>query len=147
MAPPPEQRKEISEQLNSPGLSCFWLGAADGGGRLMLVGELDLVTADRAREAIRRVQDKTAALICDLGDVWFVDLSGLRVLLEAAARARRTGARLTIANCPPIVPRMLVLLQLVDALDIQAAPRPVAPPAPRARSGRLRNRPAPRGLD
>ena len=113
----------------------------------MLVGELDLVTADSAREAIRRAQDETSALICDLGDVWFVDFSGLRVLLEAADHARQTGARLTIANCPPLVPRMLGLLELQDALDIRSAPRPAAPRAPRARWGSLRNRPAPRGID
>ena len=120
MAPPPEQRLETRERLISKALSCFWLGGAAGSGRFMLVGELDLVTADQAREALRHAQAETRALTCDLGDVWFVDFSGLRVLLEAAARARRTGARLTVANCPPIVPRMLALLRLEDALEIQA---------------------------
>ena len=86
------------------------------------VGDLDLVTAVRAPEAIGHAQDRTNALICDLGDVWLVDLAGLRVLLNAAARARRTGAPLTITNCPPIVPRMLALLKLQPALDIQAQP-------------------------
>ena len=142
MAPPPEQRV-----VTCRGLSCFWLGAPADGGRLMLVGELDLVTADHAREAIGQAQDQTRALICDLGDVWFVDFSGLRVLLEAAERARETGARLTIASCPPLVPRMLRLLDLQDALEIQAAAPTVAPPTPDARRGRLSNRPAPRAFD
>ena len=142
MAPPPEQSEVTSE-----GLSCFWLGAPGDGGRLVLVGELDVVTADRAREAIRQAQDQTRALICDLGDVWFVDFSGLRVLLEAAERARETGARLTIASCPPLVPRMLRLLDLQDALEIHAAAPPTAPPTPHARRSRLSNRPAPRALE
>ena len=143
MAPPPPEQREVTRNA----LSCFWLGAPADGGRLMLVGELDLVTADRAREAIRQAQDETSALVCDLGDVWFVDFAGLRVLLEAADRARRTGARLTIAGCPPFVPRMLRLLNLQDALEIQAAAPPAAPPTPDAHPDRLSKRPAPRALD
>ena len=52
-----------------------------------------------------------------------LDLTGLLTLLDAAASAKRNGGRLTIANCPPIVPRMLALLRLEDALEIEAAPR------------------------
>jgi anti-anti-sigma regulatory factor len=55
--------------------------------------------------------------------VWFVDLAGVRVLLDAAARARETGARLTITNCPPIVSRMLALLRLEHAVDIKTTAR------------------------
>jgi anti-anti-sigma factor len=102
--------------------SCFRLSDAEGSVRLMMIGELDLVTADRAHAAIRRAQDETSALTCDLGDVWFVDLAGLRVLLDAAAHAMLTGRPLTLANCPPIVPRMLRLLRLGNVLEIQAAP-------------------------
>ena len=102
-------------------LSCIRLDAPGGGDRLMVVGELDLVTAGRARTLIRRAQDETTSLTCDLGDVWFVDVSGLRVLIDAAAHARRSGRRFVIANCPPIVPRMLNLLRLDGALDAQAA--------------------------
>jgi anti-anti-sigma factor len=147
MSPPPEQRVERPEQLSSQALSCFWLDDAAGRDRFMLVGELDLVTADHARDAIRRAQDRTTELICDLGDVWFVDFSGLCVLLEAVARARDTGARMTIANCPPLVPRMLRLLELQDALDVEAAPRLAAAEAPDKHRGRLSNRPALRALD
>jgi anti-anti-sigma factor len=89
----------------------------------MLVGELDLVTAHRARAAIRRAQADTRELVCDLGDVWFVDLAGLRVLLDAAAHAKLTGGHLAVTDCPPIVPRMLQLLRLEDWLDIRSAPR------------------------
>lgn len=104
----------------------------------MLVGELNLVTADLAREAIGNAQDETPGLRCDLGDVWFVDFTRLVVLLDAAARASQAGARVTIINCPPIVPRMLALLNLRDALDIHAAST-LAPQVPtRARVRRIR---------
>ena len=69
---------------------------------------------------IRRAQDEVRLLICDLGAVWFVDITGLRVLLDAAAHADRGDGRLIIANAPPIVPRMLRLLHLEDALEVPA---------------------------
>ena len=109
--------------------SCLRLPAAGGGVCLMFVGELDLVTFERARVAIRRAQAETSVLTCDLGDVWFVDLSGLRVLIDAAAHAKLVGGTLTLANCPPIVPRMLRLLKLDGTLEIQAGP-PVAASVP-----------------
>ena len=145
--PPPRARHLAPPQHPSDALTCFWLGTPAERGRLMLVGELDLATADRAREAIGDAQDQTTALSCDLGDVWFVDLSGLRVLLDAAARARETGALLTITNCPPLVPRMLALLSLEDALDIQDAPRLTPRTALRARSASPRQRTSAGGLD
>jgi anti-anti-sigma factor len=88
----------------------------------MFVGELDLATAGGARAALGRAQAETPSLTCDLGDVWFVDLSGLRVLLDAAAHAERIRGRLTITHCPPIVPRMLRLLRLEHALTIEGIP-------------------------
>ena len=147
MALPPEQDLGIPKPQINTRLSCFWLRSAAGGRRFMLVGELDLVTADHAREALRHAQDETAALTCDLGDVWFVDFSGLRVLLEVATRAQEAGARLTLADCPPIVPRMLAILRLEDALDIQGTLRAAVPPPPRTRTRRLRIRLAHGGLD
>jgi anti-anti-sigma factor len=127
MPPASPNVEESYEPLSGPVFSCFRVPAAAGSARLTMVGELDLVTAESARGEIRRAQDETSALTCDLGDVWFVDLAGLRVLLDATAHAELTGGRLTLANCPPIVPRMLRLLKLDDAVDIQASPPSAAP--------------------
>jgi anti-anti-sigma regulatory factor len=79
--------------------------------------------------------------------VWFVDLAGLRVLLDAAARAGQAGAGVTITNCPPIVTRMLALLDLRDALDIRAAPTLAPAPRLHARSGPPRIRMSTTGVD
>ena len=145
--PPPRARHVAPPQHPSDALTCFWLGTPAESGRLMLVGELDLATAERAREVIGDAQDQTSALICDVGDVWFVDLSGLRVLLDAAARARETGALLTITNCPPLVPRMLALLSLEHALDIQTTARLTTQPALRVRSASPRHLTSAGGFD
>ena len=106
-----------------PPLTCVRVRAADGAVRLKLAGELDVVTADLARDAVRIAQAESRSLICDLRDVAFVDLSGLRVLVDAAEHATLTGRRLRIDNCPPIVPRMLKLLGLEDALRIRVPRR------------------------
>jgi anti-anti-sigma factor len=133
--PPP------SAQPPEPGIgsafSAFRLADAAGTVQLMLVGELDLLTADRARAALRWAQEETSTLVCDLGDVWFVDLSGLRALVDATAHARRIGGRLTFVNCPSIVPRMLAILEIEDALEIAVPARPAGPPA--QRPARLRS--------
>ena len=121
MPPPSTDLAETTERLVEQAFSCVQRPAPEGSVRLVMAGELDLLTADGAREAVRGAQDEAGAVLCDLADVWFVDLSGLSVLLDAARHARLTGGRLTLTNCPPIVPRMLRLLGLEDALEIQAA--------------------------
>ena len=127
--PPSAHAVDTPERGSSPALTCFRLSTPTGAIRLMLVGELDLVTAPRARAAVRDAQADTRELLCDLGDVWFVDLAGMRVLLDAAAHAKLTGGHLAVTNCPPSVPRMLQLLRLEDWLDIRPAPRSAdAPP-------------------
>lgn len=137
MPSPPAHVAETPERVIAPALSWFRLPTAPGAVCLMLVGELDLVNAERAREAVHHAQDETRELICDLGDVWFVDLPGLRVLLDAAAQARLTGGRLVVTNCPPIVSRLLRLLRLEGALEIQPTP-PSVVPAPRSSAIRRR---------
>jgi anti-anti-sigma factor len=119
---PAEDPEEL--QAGAP-FSCTRLSAPEGVVRLKLVGELDLVTADRARGAIARVPSATRTLICDLDAVWFVDFTGLRVLLDAAEHA---GRRLAVVNCPPIVRRILRVLELDDVLQIHTGPPSAATP-------------------
>ncbi len=121
MSTPFADREDTQEPRTGAVFSSFRLRNRDGSARLMLVGELDLLTARRARTAIRRAQNETRVLTCDLGDVWFVDLAGLRVLLEATTHAHLTGGAVTLANCPPIVLRLLRLLELDDVMEIRAA--------------------------
>lgn len=123
MSPPFADREDTQQPRTGTVFSSFRLRDPDGSVRLVLIGELDLMTARRARAAIRRAQNETRALTCDLGDVWFVDVAGLRVLLDATTHANLTGGAVTFAHCPPIVPRMLRLLELDDVLDTCLASR------------------------
>ena len=115
-------------QVLAPGLRFALHRHGAGTARLTLIGELDLTTASRAAVRIRRAQAESRVLICDLSGIWFLDVAGLRVLLDAATYADHSGCRLLVANAPSILRRMLRLLKLEDALDVPARPlrtRPV----------------------
>jgi ABC-type transporter Mla MlaB component len=105
-----------SGQMPAAGLTFSCDRFRTGVARLALTGELDRVTASSA------AQDESSVLICDLSGLWLVDLTGLRVLMDATAHARHTGRRLVVANAPSIVPRMLRLLKLEHALEVPAVP-------------------------
>jgi anti-anti-sigma factor len=116
--------------------------------RIVLVGELDVATAGRARDTIRRAQDDAAEVICDLGDVSFIDVCGLRVLLDASAHAGRTGARLILVHSPAFVYRALGALGLESELELDSrspvvphlGPADCAPVSRRPRMRRARSR-------
>jgi anti-anti-sigma factor len=95
--------------------------------RIVIIGELRLATASRVRSVIRRAQDDAGEVICDLGDVSSVDAFGAYVLVDAAARARHNGVRLTFLHSPPLVRGILGRLGLDNALGMDA---PV--PSPRS---------------
>jgi len=125
----PSTSKGSGPQTPMPGLTFSCDRFRTGVARLALTGELDLVTAAGAAARIRRAQDESSVLICDLSGLWLVDLTGLRVLLDATAHARRSGRRLLVANAPSIVPRMLQLLKLEHALEVPSAPLRTPPHA------------------
>jgi anti-anti-sigma factor len=127
---------------------CLRYPVEDGSTRVVMVGELDVATAGRARDAIRRAQDEAAEVICDLGDVSFIDVCGLRVLLDASAHAGRTGARLILVHSPALVYRALGALGLQSELELDSrspavphlGPAVCAPATHRARTRRVRSR-------
>ena len=69
MAPPLIPPQDTLEPRDGSVFSGYWLADSVGVGGSMLVGQLDLVTAARARTAIRRAQHENHELTCDLGDV------------------------------------------------------------------------------
>ncbi len=63
-------------------------------------GELDTYTAPRLRDDFKDLIDDQGNLtvVVDLGEMTFVDSSGLAVLVEALKRMRCHGGNLTLAN-------------------------------------------------
>ena len=75
-------------------------------------GELDLCTAHDL-EAVLAAQ--SGPVVVDLRKLTFIDLTGLRVLLDADARSRQNGMNLRFIPSP-MVRRLFELAQLPDPL-------------------------------
>jgi anti-sigma B factor antagonist len=88
--------------------------------RIELHGELDLDTAPELTEQLDAVTNRGAVLvIVDLGDVTFLDSSGLRALVNGARTIEESGGRLLIEGASGAVARVL---ELTDLLRRLAAP-------------------------
>ena len=69
---------------------------------------MDLATSGRFAQALTEVLDtKPMAVRIDLGEVSFLDSSGIRCLLGAAERAAAVGSQLVVRNPTPMVLRVL----------------------------------------
>jgi anti-anti-sigma factor len=84
-----------------------------------LTGELDLGSAGLLRDHLAALQeDRPATLVLDLGDVTFMDSSGVALLLSLWRRCRRDGVTLMIARLSPAVRRVLELCGVAGLLPI-----------------------------
>jgi anti-sigma B factor antagonist len=78
-------------------------------------GELDLAGADSARARLLAAVDEGVARVeVDLGELTFLDSSGLAVFLELAALAE-----VTIVRASPAVRRIVETTGLQDVLGLQ----------------------------
>jgi len=76
------------------------------------VGELDL---DTAQELEAVLATRSGPVVVDLRELSFIDLAGLRVLLEADARSRQDGMNLRFIP-GRMVRRLLEVAELPDRL-------------------------------
>jgi anti-anti-sigma factor len=82
-------------------------------------GELDIATADRLDQELRRVEElKPRLLVLDLRSLTFMDSSGVRTILLADTRSRQNGARLTIVRGPEEVDRVFRITGIAEHLQI-----------------------------
>jgi anti-anti-sigma factor len=88
--------------------------------RVALEGELDLSSALTFDEELRRIEDDSSlkTLILDLCDLKFMDSTGLRLILSAHSRARKTDRRLLIEHASVAVTRIFRLTGVLDRLDV-----------------------------
>ncbi|MGE3138414.1 MAG: STAS domain-containing protein [Thermoleophilia bacterium] len=90
------------------------------GGIVTVTGELDIAAVPAVSHAVAALESGSPPhLVLDLSGVVHLDSSGLRVLLDASARAGREGRRLVIV-APPDGPvgRLLELTLLAEHLDV-----------------------------
>lgn len=96
------------------------------GARIELHGELDRATALTLARELLPVEG--ASIVLDLTDLSFVDVGGLKLILEAARRLRAAGGQLTLANPSPSVRRLLELTAIDQTADVvdEAVPAPAS---------------------
>jgi anti-sigma B factor antagonist len=103
-------------------------GELDGGVRVILSGDLDLSTAKQAEQAIEEAERGGAALIViDLRRLSFMDSTGLRVIVSADKRAKRSGRRAVIVQGPSAVRRVFEITRLGERLEIVDTPDEIEP--------------------
>lgn len=84
-----------------------------------LRGEFDLAGIERFERAIEAVEaQQPATIVVDLGELQFMDSSGLRALVMAHERALKAGRRLAIIPGPPVIRRVFEITQLDSRLDL-----------------------------
>jgi anti-anti-sigma factor len=91
------------------------------GGDLAVVtpaGELDMATAPRLDQALRRAEQRYDVLVLDLGRLTFIDSSGIRTIFRTAQRAREGLFAFSIKPGPPAVMHTLDVLGLTAQLPI-----------------------------
>jgi len=77
---------------------------------ISLAGELDLATAAEVQAELERVEQTDAAsIVLDLGELTFMDSTGVRLLVSAHARSRADTNRLTLLRGGPAVQRVMQL--------------------------------------
>jgi len=83
-----------------------------------LAGELDISETPAVQQALMALEERRPPLlVMDLRGLTFLDSSGLRLILEADLRARRTGRRLTLVRGPETVHRVFLIALLEKRLD------------------------------
>jgi anti-anti-sigma factor len=85
--------------------------------RLVLGGELDMSARFQAEQALDALlAEPLEQLVVDLGEVTFVDSTGMGLVLEVHDRARTEGFKLRILRGPKDVQRVFELAGVADVL-------------------------------
>ncbi|MFC8190658.1 STAS domain-containing protein [Cellulomonas sp. NPDC057328] len=103
--------RSVGDPALAPG--CSVTRAAGPAPRLLLRGELDREAAPPVEAVLRSAlaNDRPALLRLDLGDLWFVDVEGVRVLARTHRAAAARGARVVLERARPF---LLELAAIVD---------------------------------
>jgi anti-sigma B factor antagonist len=100
--------------------------APDPGGAwpvLKVTGEVDIETSPVLEEELRSVLDQGVSSVeVDLGEVTFLDSTGLSVLISALKRCRGAGGDLRLRRPQPNVRRVLEITGLTATFHLEAEP-------------------------
>lgn len=85
-----------------------------------LGGELDLASSAQLEQALQVAwPDAPALVVFDLRHLHFIDVSGLRVLIQAQQHAEKRGGQLVLAHVRQPIRRVLALARMGDVFTIR----------------------------
>ena len=85
------------------------------------IGDLDLATVAEARRALDAAITSAPDLIVDLGNLAFIDSTGMKLLFELRTRCHSESRGLTILPGPPGVRRAFEVAKIDQLLPLQGA--------------------------
>jgi anti-sigma B factor antagonist len=95
----------------------------DGTVSIVLEGELDLAGARRMEESLAAAErEDPARMVVDLELLQFIDSTGLRLLLQANARAHERGCELVLRPGAPAVQRAFEVTGALGVLRFEDVP-------------------------
>ena len=84
-----------------------------------LHGEIDVLTVDQLRIALAEALAlHPHDLVVELGELTFIDSTGLGALIAGFQRARNAGVRFRLAHPTPAVRQILVLSGLLEVVEL-----------------------------
>jgi anti-anti-sigma factor len=111
--------------MNSPAPGSFSISSVveNGTTSLRLEGELDLASAPRMEQSLAAIEEQQPArLVVDLGRLAFIDSTGLRLLIQANARARERGGELVLRPGDASIQKVFEMTGALDVLQFEEAP-------------------------
>ena len=113
----------MSPNSPAPGTLTISSVVENGTTSLCLEGELDLASARRMEESLAEIEgSEPARLVVDLTRLAFIDSTGLRLLIQASARARERGAELVLRPGDASVQKVFEMTGALDVLSFEDAP-------------------------
>jgi anti-sigma B factor antagonist len=110
----------MSAPAPGPGTLVVSSTVEDDTASIELAGELDLAGARQLETRLDEVErENPARLVIDLGRLAFIDSTGLRLLLQADARARERGCELLLRRGEPSVQRVFEVTGALDVLRFE----------------------------
>ena len=89
-------------------------------GVVTLSGEVDIATAEHFREAVHRACEVRHPVVeVELGEVSFIDSTGIGLIAELLRHQRQHGGRVVVRGARPAVARTFELCAMDKAADLE----------------------------
>jgi anti-sigma B factor antagonist len=106
-----------SRQPSQTQFACSCREDGSGTAWVHMAGELDLLTSPQLRRMLRDAQLRAHMVVVDLRELVFMDCSGMHVLVDASAEARRAGARLILTRGRAHIDRLFAIARLDEEIE------------------------------